>query len=205
MSDYSQYDPSENDPYVIEGSTCLINTLGFTNTADLNEAEAELTKLTMAELFRNPVPATFDTVHLQTIHRRLFEDIYDWAGQFRAVEIGKGGALFLPYRLIHITLTHIFQQIQDEDLLAHLARIEFGRRAGFYLAQINKVHAFREGNGRTQRLFIEQLANHNGYTIDWNAISQHAMAQASRAARTQDHTAQQMSHLIMLNTLYIDE
>jgi cell filamentation protein len=205
MNDYSEYDLSENDPYVIAGSTCLINKLGFTNTADLNRAEAELTKLTMAELFYQPVAATFDLKHLQTIHQRLFEDVYAWAGQFRSVEIAKGGALFLPYRLIHTELTGIFQQLHDEHLLARLTLAEFGQRAGFYLAQINKVHAFREGNGRTQRLLIEQLANHNGYMIDWNSISQDAMGQASRAARTQDPMAHQMSRLIMLNTLSIQE
>ncbi len=100
MHDYSQYDITENDPYLITGSECLKNLLGFTNTADLNRAEQNLTKITMADVAANPVSPTFDLPHLQEIHRRIFQDVYSFAGAIRAVEIGKGNKLFLPYRLI---------------------------------------------------------------------------------------------------------
>lgn len=90
MEDYSQYDLTEDDAYLIVGSTCLKNKLGFTSTGELNAAEAEITKLTMAELFIDPVDASFDLKHLQEIHFRLFQDVYEWAGQIRAVEMAKG-------------------------------------------------------------------------------------------------------------------
>lgn len=204
MDDYSQYDLTEEDSYLIENSTCLKNKLGFVSTGELNTAEAALTKLTMADLFVNPVDATFTLQHLQEIHYRLFQDVYEWAGQIRTVEIAKGHNFFLPYRLIPSEAERLFDQLHAEKLLQGLNQDEFGVRAGFYLAAINKIHPFREGNGRTQRVLIEQLANHNGYAINWNAISQEAMGQASREARTQDPTAQRMSRLIKLNTVLID-
>lgn len=201
MDDYSQYDLTEEDHYLLPHSTCLKNLLGFTSTGELNAAEAQITKITLSELQRNPVLGDFDLAHLQAIHFRLFEDVYAWAGQVRTVEIAKGGSFFLPHRLIAAEAEAVFRQLRVENLLGGLDKADFGRRAGFFLAWINKIHPFREGNGRTQRVLIEQLANRNGYVINWNAISQDAMGQASREARTQDPAARSMCRLIMLNTL----
>lgn len=75
MEDYSQYDLTEDDAYVITGSRCLKNKLGFVTTGELNAAEAEITKLTIAELFSNPVLDNFDLHLLQAIHQRLFGDV----------------------------------------------------------------------------------------------------------------------------------
>src|SRR5690554_1274519 len=115
MDDFSQYDVTENDPYLIENSVCLKNKLGITDTATLNKAEQELTKLTLAELAIDPVPATFDLDHLIAIHQRVFCDVYPFAGELRKVEICKGGHFFLPFRLIKETAEDCFQQLKAED------------------------------------------------------------------------------------------
>lgn len=185
MEGYENYDLQEEDPYLIEGSTCLRNRLGITNTSELNQAEAAISGAAMAELIAEPVDPTFDLRHLCEIHLRLFSDIYEWAGQTRKAEISKGDRLFLPYRKIPQVSAEIFSELRTENFLQHLDRTEFARRAAYYLGRINMVHPFREGNGRVQRVFLDQLAELSGYAFEWSAISGEQMANACRSARQQ--------------------
>jgi cell filamentation protein len=199
MDAYERYDISEFDPYLIPNSGCLKNLLGHTDTAALNEAERLISQQTLAQLIASPVEPTFDLRHLCEIHRRLFRHVYPFAGQIRKVEISKGNKLFLPYALIQKEAEDCFTRLAEENYLSGLDACTFGRRAGFYLGWINKIHAFREGNGRTQRVLIDQLASQNDYFIEWSAVSGQAMAEASRAARTVDPEARELARLIELN------
>jgi len=205
VSSYENYDLQEVDPYLIPGSTCLSNCLGITDTQALNAAEADISSASLAELIAHPVPATFDLHHLKCIHQRLFAGIYPWAGETRETEIGKGGHLFLPYHLITEKAANTFMVLHDEQLLAGLTKEEFGARAGYFLGRINAMHPFREGNGRTQRILLDQLAEQSGYIFEWTAISGEQMALACREARTGDDNSAKLSRLLMLNTLSLDE
>lgn len=129
MDGYEHYDLQDEDPYLIEGSTCLKNLLGITNTAELNEAEAAISGAAMAELIERPVAPTFDLMHLCEIHFRLFGDVYDWAGHLRSTEISKGGMLFLPYGVIPQVAGESFSELHAEDLLRGLSKEEFAFRA----------------------------------------------------------------------------
>jgi len=103
------------------------------------------------------------------IHRQAFGDIYDWAGQVRTVSIAKG-SMFCRPQFIEPATAEICQQLRDENFLRGLARVHFVDRVHFlawvyflarvtrYLGEVNAVHPFREGNGRTQRAFFGQLA-----------------------------------------------
>lgn len=201
MDHYAHYDLREDDPYLIAGSECLKNRLGFTDTKSLNHAEAQLTQLTLAQLVADPVPASFDLPHLQAIHYRIFEDVYHFAGELRHTEIMKGGKLFLPHALIMDKAVDVFQQLHQENCLLGLGPAEFGKRAGYYLAQINTIHPFREGNGRAQRVLLNQLADLNGYAIEWAAISADAMVLACREARTADPSGRKLQRLISLHSV----
>lgn len=203
MVDYTLYDLSEDDPYLIPGSTCLINNLGITNTQKLNEAEKKLTAISYSKILLNPPPLTFDASHLKQIHLALFSRVYPFAGEFRTTEIAKGGELFLPHKLVEQEVQACTDSLRTEGLLLGLEPSEFGDRAGHYLAWINNIHPFREGNGRTQRLFISHLAKHNGLRISWDAVSGSAMVEASRAARGPEGETRMMRRLISINT-YID-
>lgn len=202
---YSQYDHTGDDPYVISGSTCLINRLGLTDTQALNAAEEQFVNIRMAELDAVPAEATFDLKHLCQIHERLFGDVYPFAGQIRVVDLSKGHQLVLPFRLIESEAEQCFRWLHAQRLLAGLDVATFGSEVGFFLGWVNKIHPFREGNGRTQRLLIDQLALHNGYVIEWSAMSKSAMVEACREARGDKQDCARLSKLIALNTVQISK
>ena len=183
MQGYENYDLQEEDPYLLSGSTCLINRLGITNTQALNEAEAAISKVAFAELIANPIEPTFNLKHMCRIHHYLFSDIYEWAGQLRQTEISKGGQLFLPYRKIEDVSAEVFDQLHKDSFLRELDITDFAYKAAYYLGRVNMIHPFREGNGRVQRIFLDQLAELSGYAFQWGGVSGKGMAAACREAR----------------------
>src|SRR5690606_34818539 len=110
----------------------------------------------------------------------------------------KGGKLFLPFTLIETKANELFNELANENYLQGLELKSFSERAGYYLGNINKIHAFREGNGRTQRVFIDQLAKQNGFYIEWQAISGDAMARACREARIEGGSYANLERLLFL-------
>jgi cell filamentation protein len=128
---------------------------------------------------------SFDLPHLCAIHRYLFQDVFPWAGELRRVGLSKtGGAAFAAPMHIASALNRTFIALRQENLLHGLDRLTFCQRAAFYLGEINAVHPFREGNGRTQREFIRQLAANAGYTLSWAGISPADNLAASIASHT---------------------
>lgn len=201
---YENYDIPESDPYCIDGSTCLTNLLGLTDTGSLNQAEQDLSALAMIALNANPVPATFDLDHLKELHRRLFGYIYPWAGDLRVADYGKGGMLFLPHHLIDDHADALFGELRSEGYLRSTSLEDLPVRLAYYLGRINAIHPFREGNGRTQRIFIDQLSVAVGYVTEWSGISGDAMAKACRSARTQNPIYTDLTKLIRLNLSRLD-
>jgi cell filamentation protein len=136
---------------------------------------------------------TFDAAHLKAIHRDLFQDVYEWAGHTRneKVRLSDGtiasepflrkvdGRPFLVGARIKEALAAIAARLRAANYLRGFARQEFAERAADVMADINAVHAFREGNGRTQRAFIRQLAMEAGHELDFSVVSRERMVQAS--------------------------
>jgi cell filamentation protein len=104
---------------------------------------------------------------------------YAWAGSIRTIDITRGGSTFAHHRHIEAAARPIFRRLAEENHLAGLPADAFSERAAYYLAEINALHPFREGNGRAQREFISHLAYNSGYHISWKNISQAEMVQAS--------------------------
>ena len=176
-----------DDPYADPVTGVLRNKLGLITTGELEAAEREITHAALIFLRESPVPPTYDLRHLRAIHRRIFGDLYDWAGQLRTVAIAKGTWFCLP-QYIESAAADVFRALHDENLLRGLPRDAFTERLTYYLGEVNAVHPFREGNGRAQRAFFEQLASDAGFTLDWQHLDADRNIAASAAIMHGDPT-----------------
>lgn len=169
-----------SDPDLYPGTNVLKNLRGLTDPELLERFEARQTHRRIAELIDTPAPGRFDIAHLKAIHRYIFQDVYEWAGQFRAVNISKGGHLFGLAAFLEPALRRTLEKLATENYLADLDASMFAGRAAYYLGELNAAHPFREGNGRTQREFIREVGLKAGHYIDWRATTGEEMTEASR-------------------------
>ena len=188
-------DANAKDPYLDPESGVLRNRLGITDQAELDKVEATFAAVRAYELAVSPVRGDFDLAHLREIHRRLFGDVYDWAGTLRTVDISKGTTRFASHPQIAIYAPQITRPLARDQRLQGLSPERFSSRAGHYLGELNVLHPFREGNGRSIREFIGQLAHDAGYGIDWQGIDRAEMARASIEAYEGDSS--RMASLIL--------
>ncbi|TFL14025.1 hypothetical protein CSC67_07585 [Pusillimonas caeni] len=199
MNKYSEH-PS--DPYFDATHGILRNRLNITDAAELERVEAALVAVRSVELALDPVKGCFDLKHLQQIHHRLFSDVYDWAGQIRTVDVSKGSTRFAHHAHIESYAPQITELLARERHLQGLSPADFSERAGHYLGELNVLHPFREGNGRSLREFINQLSHQAGYHISWQGIDKEANIQASIAAFQGDSS--QLARLISANLVDYD-
>lgn len=185
------------DPYVYPGTTVLRNKLGITDGPVLAQREGELAFVRTLELRQRPVKGRFDFAHLRALHRHIFQDIYPWAGDIRTVALSKGDTLFALPQYIQSYGDQLFVQLGHESGLRGLDHGAFAERAAYYWGEINALHPFREGNGRTQREFMTQLAREAGYILDWTKVEQEAMIEASiRSANGDSAPFEALLHII---------
>ena len=170
---------SGEDPYLIPGFSVLRNKLGVTRDELLDEIERRL----VVQRAREPVPlGAFDLAHLRAIHRHLFQDVYGWAGELRTVEISKGGSQFQFRQFIETGMADVHRRLADADFLRGLSGPEFSSAAGVILGDVNYVHPFRDGNGRTQLQYLGLLAEQAGHPIDLARLDPQRWIEASRLA-----------------------
>ncbi|MBZ9960562.1 Fic/DOC family protein [Mesorhizobium sp. BR1-1-14] len=166
---------AEFDPLCYPGTTVLINLLDIREQAELDEVELALF-LTRAD---EPLPAgELDYRHYLHLHRHLFQDVYAWAGQPRTIRIGKGGSWFCYPEHIASEMVRVFRELGDPDSLADLDSLGFARHVAHIVAEVNAVHPFREGNGRTQLTFLAMLAEHAGFTFNADILERDRVIQA---------------------------
>lgn len=156
--------------YFVEGKDVLENKLGITDQDQLHAAELNIVYARMVELFFMPVEGEFNFNMLREIHRRLFSDIYQMAGQIRTVRIAKGNSVFCYPENIESEQQRIFGQLKEEKWLKGLEIEDFINRFAYYSSEINALHPFREGNGRAIKLFFKLLAESAGWDVDYSSM-----------------------------------
>jgi cell filamentation protein len=170
-----------SDPYVYPGTNVLRNELAIRDGAELQRIEADLCYWRSLRLATEPIPGDYDLQHLQAFHRFLFEGMYEWAGELRTVPVANTDLFCMPEH-IESYGKEVFRALAAERCLAGPDRDRFVDRLAHYLAEVNALHPFREGNGRTQRAFFAQLAADAGYRLDWQLIDPQQNVDASAAA-----------------------
>lgn len=152
------------------GTTTLINKLDIQNQADLDAVEGTIVPAKAALWEASPLVESFDFAHYCAIHRFLFEDLYEWAGKPRTVDISKNGTQFCPVAQISSTAKAMFTRLAERRYFMGLDRAHFISAIVDFYERANELHPFREGNGRTQRVFLSQLARHAGYVLDFGRV-----------------------------------
>jgi cell filamentation protein len=183
--------------YTLRDGETVKNKLSATSHPELEAIEVDFVKARQIEHALDPrIARTFDAAHLKAIHRQLFQDVYDWAGHTRDEQVRLPDGTVASEPLLYRTGSKPFavgSQISDgldalaarlkrADYLHELPRGEFAARAASVLADVNQIHAVREGNGRTQRIFMQELAENAGHSFDFRVVSRERMVQASIAA-----------------------
>lgn len=161
--------------YKYPGTEVLINKANIRTQEDLDAFEADATAVRLFELMEHPIVGAFNLLHLQAIHRHVFQDVYEWAGELRQADIQKGGSHFGNWGLIPKYLTKKLDKISKESFLQNLTPELFIPRLAHFMSEINAAHPFIEGNGRTQRAFCSQLAYEAGYFVDFELVEQEEM------------------------------
>ena len=173
------------DPYFDESIGELRNLLGAKSSKELLDLEPQIVFANELELESVDIPRTNDLAEILAIHKQLFKGIYDWAGKIRTVDIKKNDTnaeFFLIVSKISDASHYVFTELAKENYLRNLDRAEFLKRLSYYYDQLNYIHPFREGNGRTQRIFWARVATDAGFEIDWDAVIGNENNQASKLA-----------------------
>lgn len=194
MLDQYHYDYEKDSYYCYPGTYILKNKLNIIDENELKDAERSITSLRTAQLIQNPLDGDLDFNYLKNIHKFIFGDIYEWAGSIRTVNISKGNP-FCRCEFIEEQMESIMKKLKRENYLEGLSINVLAERLAYYIGEINAIHPFREGNGRTQRMFIECLAVKNGFSLDFSKISNEEMLEASVQTFNMNYTL--MSSLIL--------
>jgi len=161
-----------NDPYLLPGTAVLKNRLNLTTQSELDDAEADYAALRLRELAGRPIPGNYGVRHYLSFHRYIFQDLYDWAGEPRRMNIMKeepalGGLSveYTDYPGIREALSRVLSAMRRRPWEGY----DIDRLTKWFshdLAALWKIHAFREGNTRTTIHFCCQFSDEHGFSVD---------------------------------------
>ena len=169
---------ARNSIYCYPDSNVLINKLNIKDNKKLEKAEKMIVLAKLYDLRQNKIKGEFDKVHFINIHKYLFEDLYPFAGKFRTENIAKDSFSFAEWEFIDSELDRLLLKLKEENFLNDLNKEDMAKKLAYYMSELNVLHPFREGNGRTIREFIRELAYKNGYILDYSKTESEEMLDA---------------------------
>ena len=169
---------ARNSIYCYPDSNVLINKLNIKNNKKLEKAEKMIVLAKLYDLRQNKIKGDFDKAHFINIHKYLFEDLYPFAGKFRTENIAKDSFSFAEWEFIDTELDRLLLKLKEENFLNDLNKEDMAKKLAYYMSELNVLHPFREGNGRTIREFIRELAYKNGYILDYSKTESEEMLDA---------------------------
>ncbi|GAA0301043.1 Fic family protein [Sphingomonas oligophenolica] len=160
LSGYDAFD----DPYAYKGTHVLKNKLGLRDTAALESFELEMSNSRATEALPD---GDYDPRHYREVHRHLFQDVYRWAGKYRTVRTSKDSNPFCFPEHIPNEMNLLFEALRTDCLPSEDAS-SFLASAAAFLAELNAIHPFREGNGRAQLAFMHLVGLRAGFPFDFS-------------------------------------
>jgi cell filamentation protein len=168
----SKYQFRESDIY-LPGTDIPRNRLGITEADLLHEIEETLLQQAYQVFITELQPDTrFDEAYFKSLHQRIWSSLYDWAGEYRDVDMSKGGSLFCRAEFLENESRRLFRELEQEGFLKQASdwpKEKFTERLAHYQCELIALHPFYELNGRITRLFFDLIAIYNGYgPIDYS-------------------------------------
>lgn len=168
------------DPYIYPDTDILKNVLGIQDRQTLDDAEADYVSLRLRELAENPLEGDYGIDHLTRMHEYIFQDIYEWAGKIRTINIEKEepalGGLSIEYsdkKKIKDDLSETLEKMTSRSWI-DLSLDDRAKCFSEDLASVWKVHAFREGNTRLAVTFCCQFIEAQGIPINRTIFEKHS-------------------------------
>ncbi|MGL1891625.1 MAG: Fic family protein [Spirochaetaceae bacterium] len=168
---------TDEDPYCYKNTDVLINKLDIKSNKILEKIEEEITILAADEIEFLAPP--YNLEYWINIHKSLFEDLYSWAGEFRSLNITKGSTVFCNPLYIDNELIRIFNNLECNNYFMSLSYTELIPQLAELYIELNVIHPFREGNGRSQRILFDHIIINCGYKMDWSQISKNIWLEAN--------------------------
>lgn len=181
-----------NGYFLAPDSPVLRNKVHATTVEELRAAEDDLVEFRLAQLREAPelINRTYDLEHLRQLHRQLFQDVYEWAGELRTVGLAKGGGdSFMPPLQIELPMAHAAARIAETQQLREVPPDGLSAEVAYLYDYVNFAHPFREGNGRTQREFFAQLLAESGRSLEWDRVEMSDLHDACHVARNDEDLA----------------
>ena len=166
------------------GTTVLINKLDIRDQEELDTAEKQITLLRCIQAEQDTEFADVDFEFYKRLHGMLFGDLYDWAGKLRTINISKKGTVFCKHTELEQLGRLQFERLKKMDYFCGLPEKNFKDELTDLYHDLNMLHPFREGNGRTLRLFITLMVRNAGYDTDFSGCDSDMLSIATiRAAQ----------------------